>query len=96
MKSDVVVEYRGSTNSIFLTYYPNTEMMNFMAVKPLAIDNNPLENVINRSDVQVTSLQMNFSKVKNIDKISISKETNKMVYFTLLKRRGKIKFLQRK
>ena len=56
-----------------------------MVVMLIARDNNPLENLINLSDVQVTNLQMDFSKVKNIDKINISNKTNKMVYSTLLK-----------
>lgn len=56
-----------------------------MVVMPLARDNNLPENIIYRNDVQVTSLQMDFSKVKNIDKINISKERNKTVYSTLLK-----------
>ena len=56
-----------------------------MAIMPLGRDNNPLENVTNCNDIQVTSLQMDLSKVENIDKINISKEGNKMVYSTLLK-----------
>ena len=84
LKSDVVVEHHGS-NRIYPTYDPNSEMINFMAIMPIARDNNPLENLINHNDVQVTNFQMDFSKVKNIDKINISKETNKMVYSTLLK-----------
>lgn len=80
LKSDAVAEHRGSnSNSIISKYDPNTEMMNLMVVMPSP------ENVRNLNDVQVTSLQMDFSKVKNIDKINISKETNKMVYSTLLK-----------
>ena len=86
LKSDVVAEHQGSNNNIiFTTYDPNTKMMNFMVVMPQARDNNPLENLINCNDVQVASLQMDFSKVKNIDKINISKESNKVVYYTLLK-----------
>ena len=77
LKSDAIVEHQGSSNSIFPTYDPNTKMMNFMVVMPLARDNNPLENVINHNDVQVTSLQIDLSKVKNIDKINISKEREK-------------------
>ena len=71
-------------------------MMNFMAIMPLGRDNNPPQNVINRNDIQVTSLQMDFSKVKNIDKINISKESNKMVYSTLMKVEREKKGLQRK
>ena len=71
-------------------------MMNFKAVMPLGRDNNQPENVINRNDVQVTSLQMDLSKVKNIDKINISKESNIMVYSTLLKVDRENKGLQRK
>ena len=56
-----------------------------MAVMPLGRDNNPPQNVINHNGIQVTSLQMDLSKVENIDKINISKEGNKMVYSTLLK-----------
>ena len=84
LKSDAIVEHQGSS-SIYPTYDPNSEIINFMAIMPIARDKNPPENLINRTDVQVTSLQMDFSKVKNIDKINISKETNKMVYSTLLK-----------
>ena len=85
LKSDAVVECQGSTNRIFPTYDPNNEMMNFMAVMPLGRDNNQLENVINCNDVQVTSLPIDLSKMKNINKINLSKESNKMVYSTLLK-----------
>ena len=86
LKSDVVVEHQVSnSNNIYPTYNPKTKMMNFMAVMPIARNNNPLENLISCNDVQVTSLQMDFSKVKNIDKINLSKESNKMVYSTLLK-----------
>ena len=56
-----------------------------MAIMPLGRDNNPPQNVINHNNIQVTSLQMDLSKVENIDKINISKEGNKMVYSTLLK-----------
>ena len=70
LKSDAVVECQGSTNIIFPTYDPNNEMMNFMAVMPPGRDNNQPKNVINRNDVQVTSLQMGLSKVENIDKIN--------------------------
>ena len=48
-----------------------------MAIMLLGRDNNQPKNVINCNDVQVTSLQMNLSKVKNIDKINLSKESNK-------------------
>ena len=41
LKSDAVIEHQGSSNSIFPTYGPNIEMMNFMIVIPLARDNNP-------------------------------------------------------
>ena len=51
LKSDTVAECQGSTNRIFPTYDPNNKMMNFMAR-----DNNPLENLINHNNVQVTSL----------------------------------------
>ena len=40
---------------------PDTEMMNFMVVMLLSRANNPLENLINHNDVQVTSLQMDLS-----------------------------------
>ena len=96
LKSDAVVECQGSTNRIFPTYDPNNEMMNFMAVMPLGRDNNPSENVINHNSVQVTNLQMDLSKVKNINKINISKESNKMVYSTLLKVERKKKRLTKK
>ena len=39
---------------------------------------------------------MDFSKVKNIDKINISKESNKMVYSTLLKAERENKSLTKK
>ena len=39
---------------------------------------------------------MDFSKVKNSDKINISKETNKMVYFTLLKVKRENRRLEKK
>ena len=48
-----------------------------MVVMPVAGDNNPLENLINRIDVQVTSLQMNFSKVKNLIKLIYQKRATK-------------------
>ena len=67
-----------------------------MAVMLIARDKNPPENLINCTDVQVTSLQMDFSKVKNIDKINISKETNKMIYSTLLKVERENRRLQKK
>ena len=95
LKSDSIVEHHGSS-SIYPPYHPNSEMMNFMVVMPVAGDNNPPKNLINCTDVQVTSLQMDFSKVKNIDKINISKETNKMVYSTLLKAERDNKRLQNK
>lgn len=96
LKSDAVAECQGSTNRIYPTYDPNSEMMNFMAVMPLGRDNNPPQNVINPNDIQVTSLQMDLSKVKNIDKINISKESNKMVYSTLLKAERENKRLTKK
>ena len=96
LKSDAIVECQESTNIIFPTYDPNNEMVNFMAIMPLGRDNNPPKNVINRNDVQVTSLQMDLSKVKNIDKINISKESNKMVYSTLLKAERQNKRLTKK
>ena len=95
LKSDVVTKHHGSS-SIDPTYDPNSKMMNFMAIMPIAGDNNPLENLINCNDVQVTSLQMDFSKVKNIDKINISKETNKMVYSTILKAERENRRLEKK
>ena len=57
-KSDAIATCQGSTNTIFPTYDPNNEMMNFMAIMPLGRDNNAPENVINCNDIQVTSLQM--------------------------------------
>ena len=85
LKSDAFFECQGSTNRIFPTYDPNNEMMNFMVVMPLGRDNNPPENVIYCKNIQVTNIQMDLSKVININKINISKESNKMVYSTLLK-----------
>ena len=75
---------------------PKNEMMNFMAIMPLGRDNNQQENVINHNDVQVTSLQMDLLKVKNIDKINLSKESNKMVYSTLWKSEREKKRLTKK
>ena len=95
LKSHVVAEHHGS-NNIYPTYDPNSEMMNFMAVMPIARDKNPSEYLINHTDVQVTRLQMDFSKVKNIDKINISKDTNKMVYFTRLKAKKENRRLEKK
>ena len=59
LKSDVVAKHHGSS-SIYPTYNLNSKMMNFMAILPIARDNNPPENLINCIDVQVTSLQMDF------------------------------------
>ena len=41
LKSDVVAECQGYTNSIFKTYDLNIEMMKLIVVMPLARDNNP-------------------------------------------------------
>ena len=48
-----------------------------MDVIPLYRDNNPLKNIINYNNKQVTSLQIDFSKVKIIEKINISKREKK-------------------
>ena len=72
LKSDAFTEHHGS-NSIYPTYNQNSKMMNFMVVMPIPRDNNSPQNLINRNDAQVTSLQMDFSKVKNVEKINISK-----------------------
>ena len=95
LKSDAIAEHHGSS-SIYPAYDTKFEMMNFMVVMAIARDNNPPKNLINPTDVQVTSLQMDFSKVKNIDKINISKETNKMVYSTFLKTERENRRLQKK
>ena len=40
LKSDAIAKHQGSS-SIYPTYDPNSVMMNFMAVMPVARDNNP-------------------------------------------------------
>ena len=77
LKRDAVVECQGSTNRIFPTYDPNNEMMNFMAAMSLGRDNNPLQNVINHNDIQVTSFQIDFSKVKILTKSIYQKRETK-------------------
>ena len=59
--------------------------MEFMVVIPPNKDGNPLESEIDPSEFQVSTLQMDFSKVKNVDKINVSKSTNQVVYSALLK-----------
>ena len=51
--------------------------MNFIVVMPLARDNNPPKCLINHKQVQFNTLQINFLKEKNSDKINISKEAKK-------------------
>ena len=90
LKSDAIVECQESTNKIFPTYDPNNEMMNFMVVMPLGRDNNPPQNVINHNDIQVTNLQMDLSKVKNIDKNQyIKREKQNGLLYTSESREGK-------
>ena len=95
LKRDVVVEHQpSSTNNIFPTYDPNTKMTNTIVVMPLTRDKNPPESSINPNDVQVSNLQMDFLKVNYFDKINISKETNKMIYSTLLKEKRENRMLE--
>lgn len=62
-------------------------MMGFMVVMPpdTSKDKNPPHSQIDPSQFQVSTLQMDFSKVHNVDKISVSKRTNEVVYTSLLK-----------
>ena len=59
--------------------------MEFMVVTPPNKDGNPLESQRDPSEFQVSTLQMDFSKVKNVDKINVSNSTNQVVYNVLLK-----------
>ena len=54
--------------------------MEFMIVCPSQLDNNPPQSEINPSNFHVSTLSMDFSKVQNVDKVSVAKKTNFMVY----------------
>jgi len=56
-----------------------------MIVSPPHLDNNPPESEINPSYFHVSTLSMDFSKVQNVDKVSVEKKTNFVVYNSLFK-----------
>ena len=74
-----------ATNRLFPTYNPDKDMMEFMVVMPPARDNNPLESQLDPFEFQVSTLQMDLSKIKNVDKINVSKMTNQVVYSSVMK-----------
>ena len=73
------------TNRLFPTYDPDKDMMEFMVVMPPARDNNPPESQLDPSEFEVSTLQMDLSKIKNVDKINVSKMTNQVVYSSVMK-----------
>ena len=73
------VEEQLASNSVLPTYDPKRDMMKFMVVFPPNKDGNPPESEIYPFEFQVSTLQMDFSKVKNVDKINVSKSKNQVV-----------------
>ena len=64
-----------------------------MIILPPQLDNNPLESEINPTYFHVRKLSMDFSKVKDVDKVA--KKTNFVVYSSLFKVGGVEKAIEK-
>ena len=66
MKMEAIAAARDAkptTNRLFPTYDPDKDMMEFMILMPPARDNNPPESQLDPSEFQVSTLQMDLSKI---------------------------------
>lgn len=88
LKMNVVAASRDAklaSNRLFPTYDPKKEIMEFVVVMPPTRDDNPPESLLDPSEFQVSTLQMDLSKIKNVDKINVSKMTNQVVSSSVMK-----------
>lgn len=66
MKMEAIVaahDAEPTTNRLFPTYDPNKDMMDFMVFMPPARDNNPPKSQLDPSEFQVSTLQVDLSKI---------------------------------
>ena len=92
MESASVVTSEPATTMVLPTFDTNKEIMEYTILVP-TVQNKPA-NQMAPSEFKVNNFQLDFSRLRNTDKINVSKKNNELVYTSLLKQDREKKRLQ--